>query len=201
MCRRKQVSPGFLFDGIRIWRDILDGQEDFKIDGTNTNYDDAGTGQVSAANLNTLTAGSASNADTLHTHSSLTVDEAQRIEATLENEAAVTTGYAVRYGSVSNQVQHADNGSAAGARVLGVARTGGAISPGTSEIVKHGLCVGALTPHTDSFSVNQYCWLGAAGAIRLYANIPTPGRRIRLGIAKNADDLDVQIMDLGFKRA
>lgn len=153
---------------------------------------------VTAANLDDLTDGS--NADTLHTHTGLSVDEAQRIESTLENEAAVTTGYAVRYGSVSNQIQHADNGSAAGARVLGIARSGGAISPGTSEVVKHGLCVGALTPHADSFAVNDYCWLGAAGAIRLYANIPTPGRRIRLGIAKNADDLDVQIMDLGRRR-
>lgn len=155
---------------------------------------------VTAANLDTLTDGSSG--VTLHTHTPPTsVEEATRVEQTHENQAAVTTGYAVRWGTVSNQIQHADNGTAAGARCIGVARTGGAISPGTSEVVKHGVAVGVLTPHADTFAVNDPAFLGASGAIRLFANVPAPGRIIRLGFAKNADDLDVQIMDLGFKRA
>lgn len=154
---------------------------------------------VTAANLDTLT--DTSNADALHTHSITDVEEADRVEATHENAAAVTTGFAVRWSAVNNQIQHADNSGAANARSIGVARVGGAISPGTSEIVKHGVAVGVLTPHADSFSVNDPVFLGAAGALRLYANIPTPGRIIRMGYAKNAADLDVQIMDLGRKRA
>lgn len=155
---------------------------------------------VTAPNLDTLTDGSSN--VTLHTHAPPTsVEEATRVEDTHENQAAVTTGNAVRWGSVNNQIQHADNSTAVGARVIGVARVGGAISPGTSEIVKHGVCAGCLTPQTDTFAINDEAFLGASGAIRLYANVPKPGRVIRMGYAKNAADLDVQIMDLGRARA
>lgn len=159
----------------------------------------AGT-TVTAANLDTLTDGSSG--VTLHTHTPPTeVEAADRVEDTHTNQAAVTTGFAVRYGSVNNQIQHADNGAAVNARAIGVARVGGAIDPGTSEVVKHGVAVGVLTPHADSFAVNDGAYLGAAGAIRLYSNVPKPGRVIRLGWCKNAADLDVQIMDLGRSRA
>lgn len=155
---------------------------------------------VTAANLDTLTDGSSG--VTLHTHTPPTsVEEAQRVEATHENEAAVTTGFAVRWGNTSNQILMADNAAAANARSIGVARVGGVISPGTSEVAKHGVAVGVLTPHADSFSVNDEVFLGAAGALRLYANVPKPGRIIRMGYAKNANDLDVQIMDLGRRGA
>ena len=155
---------------------------------------------VTAPNLDTLTDGSTN--VTLHTHAPPTsVEEATRVEDTHENQAAVTTGYAVRWGTVNNQIQHADNSTAAGARSIGVARVGGAISPGTSEVVKHGVALGVLTPHTDTFAVNDEAFLGASGALRLYANVPKPGRVIRMGYAKNAADLDVQIMDLGRARA
>jgi len=155
---------------------------------------------VTAPNLDTLTDGSSG--VTLHTHTPPAgVEYADRVEDTHENQAAVTTGYVVRWGTVSNQIQHADNGSAAGARAIGVARVGGAISPGTSEIVKHGVAVGVLTPHADVFAVNDEAFLGASGAIRLYSNVPRPGRIVRLGYCKNAADLDVQIQDLGYARA
>jgi hypothetical protein len=155
---------------------------------------------VTAANLDTLTDGSSG--VTLHTHTPPSgVEYADRVEDTHENQAAVTTGFAVRWGSVNNQIQHADNATAVGARSIGVARVGGAISPGTSDIVKHGVCAGCLTPHADSFSVNDEAFLGASGALRLYTNVPKPGRVIRMGYCKNAADLDVQIMDLGRARA
>lgn len=175
--------------------------QNFKINDVSTVYATPGTGQVTAANLNTLTAGSTTNADALHTHNITDVEEADRVEATHENAAAVTTGYVVRWSATNNQIQHADNSTVVGARAIGVARVGGAISPGTSEIVKHGVAVGVLTPHTDTFAVNDEAFLGASGAMRLYANVPKPGRIIRMGFAKNAADLDVQIMDLGRARA
>lgn len=162
---------------------------------------DVATGAtVTAANLDTLT--DTSNADALHSHTPPAgVEYADRVEDTHVNQAAVTTGFAVRWGSVSNQIQHADNGLAVNARAIGVARVGGAISPGTSDIVKHGVCASCLTPHADVFAVNDEAFLGAAGALRLYANVPRPGRIIRMGYAKNPTDLDVQIMDLGRARA
>lgn len=172
----------------------------FKINDVATVSATPGTGQVTAANLNTLTAGPTTNADSLHTHS-LSATEAERVEATHTNNVAITAGEAVRWSGTNSQITQADNGSVAGARCIGVARVGGAASPGTSEIVKHGVAVGVLTPQTDSFTVNNTCWLGASGDIRLPANIPIPGRLIRLGFAVNADDLDVQIMDLGYRRS
>jgi len=154
---------------------------------------------VTAANLDDLTDGS--NADALHTHNISDVEEADRVEATHTNAVVVATGEAVRWSGTNDQIQAADNGAAATARCIGVARVGGAASPGTSEVVKHGVAVGVLTPQTDVFVVNDEAFLGASGAIRLYANIPKPGRIIRMGFAKNANDLDVQIMDLGRVRA
>lgn len=169
--------------------------QDFKINDVATNYDDAGTGQVTAANLNTLTAGSSSNADSLHTHA-IPAEEAKRIEDTHLNNAAVTAGRVVRWSATNNEVIHADNGSVAGARAIGVARTGGAANPGTSEVVKHGICAGCLT----SATVNIPYFLGTAGALVVFGSIPTPGRVIRMGYASNASDLDVNIQDLGYKR-
>lgn len=166
----------------------------FKVNGT------AVGSTVTAANLDTLTDGSSG--VTLHTHTPpAEVEAADRIEDTHVNQATVTTGFAVRWGSVNNNILMADAVLAVNARAIGVARIGGAIDPGTSEVVKHGLCVGCLTPHADTFAVNSEAFLGIAGALRLFANIPKPGRIIRMGYAANAADLDVQVMDLGRARA
>jgi len=149
---------------------------------------------VTAPNLDTLTDGS--NADALHSHTIPSVDASKRIEDTHLNNAAVTAGRVVRWSSTNNEVIHADNSSTAGARAIGVARTGGEANPGTSNVVKHGICAGCLT----SATVNTPYFLGASGALVLFAAIPTPGRVIRMGIAANAADLDVNIQDLGYKR-
>jgi hypothetical protein len=155
--------------------------------------DSAVTVNVSATNLNTLTAGPTSNADALHTHSGS--DEAKRIEATHLNNATVTAGRAVRWSATANEVIHADNATAAGARTIGVARTGGLVNPGTSEVVKYGVCTGVLS----SATVNTPYFLGTAGALVLLASVPNPGQVVRMGYAVNGTDLDVQIQDYGKK--
>jgi hypothetical protein len=155
--------------------------------------DSAVTVNVSATNLNTLTAGPTSNADALHTHSGS--DEAKRIEATHLNNATVTAGRAVRWSATANEVIHADNATAAGARTIGVARTGGLVNPGTSEVVKYGVCTGVLS----SATVNTTYFLGTAGALVLLASVPNPGQVVRMGYAVNGTDLDVQIQDYGKK--
>lgn len=159
--------------------------------------DVAVSANVTSANLGTLTAGAASNADSLHTHAITAVDEAKRVEDTHVNNTAVTAGRAVRWSSVNNQVIHADNATSANATAIGIARTGGAGDPGTSEIVKHGVCAGALTGAT----VNTPYFLGTAGALVLFASVPKPGRVVRMGFAINATDIDVQIMDFGQRGA
>ncbi len=150
---------------------------------------------VTSANLDTLTDGS--NADALHTHLVAATDEAKRIEDTHTNNTAVTTSRAVRWSATNGEITHADNSTEAGARCIGVARVGGAGSPGTSEVVKQGVCAGCLS----GASVNIPYFLGANGAIVEFASIPVPGRVIRLGFASNTADLDVNIQELGLKRA
>jgi hypothetical protein len=125
------------------------------------------------------------------------VDDAKRVLDTHLNNVAITAGDAVRWSGTANEITQADNSSAAGARAIGVAETGGAANPGTSEVVKHGVCTSVLT----SATVNTPYYLGTSGALVLFGSVPTPGRVIRMGYAKNGTDLDVQIMDLGFRRA
>lgn len=154
--------------------------------------DSAVSANVTATNLDTLTAGSSSNADLLHTH---TVDEARRIEHTHLNNAAVTAGRAVRWSGTANEVIHADNAAAANCRAIGVARTGGAANPGTSEVVKVGVCTAVLSGAT----VNTPYFLGTNGALVLLASVPHPGQVVRMGYAVNGTDLDVAIQDYGKK--
>jgi hypothetical protein len=150
---------------------------------------------VTAANLDTLT--DTSNADALHSHNITAVDEAKRVEDTHVNNVAIATKQVVRWSGVNNEITPADTSSAANARAIGVARVGGAGDPGTSEIVKHGICAGAVVGAT----VNVPYYLGAAGALVLLAAVPKPGRVVRIGYAINGTDLDVQIHDYGLRAA
>lgn len=163
----------------------------FKINGS------AVSANVNASNLGTLTAGSSSNADSLHTHAFTAAEEAQRVENTFVNQSAVTTGKAVRFSSVPNQILTAENDTDVKARVIGVAKVGGGASPGTSDIVSVGPCLSVLSGKT----VNTPIFLGAAGALVEHADIPRPGRIVRLGHMMNATDLFVSIMDLGYRNA
>jgi len=161
--------------------------------------DVAVSANVTAANLNTLTAGPTSNADSLHTHTISAVSSAKKVLDTHLNNAAVTSGRAVRWSAVNNEIQHADNApiaTPANSRTIGVAQTGGGANPGTSDVVKHGICTGCLSGAT----VNTPYFLGTAGALVTFGSIPTPGRVVRMGYAANGSDLDVQVMDLGTKR-
>jgi len=164
--------------------------------------DSAVSANVTATNLNTLTAGPTSNADSLHTHAISAVTAAEKVLDTHLNNSAVTAGRAVRWSGTNNEVQHADNQGgtlaqeAANSRCIGVAQSGGAANPGTSDVVKHGLCTSVLTGKT----VNTPIFLGNTGNLVEWASIPVPGRVIRLGFMANGTDLDVQIMDLGRRR-
>jgi len=148
---------------------------------------------VTAPNFDTLTDGS--NADSLHVHSAAPSTEAERIEDTHTNNATVTARQVVRWSSTANEITPAANAGTVNSRAIGIARTGGAASA-TSEVVKHGVCTGALVGAT----VNIPYFLGAAGALVLMASVPKPGRVVRMGYAVNATDLDVQIMDFGKRR-
>ena len=145
---------------------------------------------VTAANFDTLT--DTSNADALHYHASSPATEAPKIEDTHTNAATVTADQVVRWSATDDKITPALPTSAANARAIGVARTGGA-AEATSEIVKYGICAGAIAAAT----VGTPYFLGTSSALVLLASVPKPGRVVRIGFAANATDLDVQIQDYG----
>lgn len=168
----------------------------FEINGLATSYATPGTGQVTAANLNTLTAGASSNADALHTHALQTVPYAGRIEGSYAVVEAVATGDPVYQSTTNDQVGVSDCGNDAKSRVLGVARTGQSTPGNAASIVTAGPCAGVLTGATAG---TPY-YLAAGGG--LTSTVPGAGRRvIQVGVAKNTTDLFVRIVDYGKKAA
>ena len=167
--------------------------QDFKINDVATNYDDAGTGQVSSANLNTLTAGSTSNADSLHTHSGLSVNEAERIENDINVDAAVAVGDPVYWTSTGDRVSPADAATVATTRPIGVALTAQSTVGDPTNVVSIGKAAGVLSTATPGA---RY-YLAAGGGLTATRPVGTGNRIIQMGFAQNADDLWVEIQDFG----
>jgi hypothetical protein len=148
---------------------------------------------VTAANLDDLTDGS--NADSLHVHTHTGVTDAARVEETILNNASVSAGQVVRWSSTNNEITPAANDSFPNARAIGVARTGGAANPGTSNVVRLGKCAGVLSGAT----VNTPYFLSSTGTLVVYGSLSLPCKVVRMGFAANATDLDVQITDFGWQ--
>ncbi len=163
----------------------------FEIGGTATSQT-PGTGQVTAANLNTLTAGSSSNADALHTHAVASAPYASRVENALAVVEAVAAGDPVYQSATNDQVGKADAGNDAKSRVIGLARTAQSTPGNSAPIVEQGVCASVLTGATP----NTPYYLADGGG--LTTTRPTGGKRVILiGFAKNATDLHVRITDYG----
>lgn len=159
--------------------------------------EDVATGlTVTAPNLDTLTNGS--NADALHTHTGLEVDEAQRIENDIVVNEAIAVGDPVYWSSTADRVEKADAAVTAKSFVFGVARTAQSTVGLTAAVVSIGEAVGVLTGLGATTGQNIY--LAAGGGLSITA--PSAGNRvIRVGIAMNATDLWVDIIDYGKKAA
>lgn len=174
---------------------VLGLPQDFQINGTATHYDDAGVGNVSAANLDTLTAGSSSNADALHTHASSPATEAPKIENTLLVGEAIAVADPVYFTGTANRIGKSDTVDPK-AYVIGVARTAQATPGSSCEVVTAGPCAGVLSGATAG---DRY-YLQDGGGIG--TTIPGGGKRIiQVGIAINGTDLFVRIVDFGKKAA
>jgi hypothetical protein len=155
----------------------------FKINGT------AVGANVTAPNLDTLTGGG--NADALHIHA-----ESARVENSLPVDEAVAVADPVAFSTVNDRVLKARGDSDAKSRVIGLARTAQAVQGNTAEIVTAGIAVGTLTGAT----VNTPYYLGATGGIS--TSMPGAGNRlVQVGVAKNATDLFVRVIDYGKKAA
>ena len=164
----------------------------FEINGIATHYATPGTGQVTAGNLDTLTAGSSSNADSLHTHAVSSAPYALRIENAFAVVEAVAAGDPVYQSATNDQVGKGDAASDAKSRIIGIARTAQSTPGNTAPIVEQGPCTSVLTGAT----ANTPYYLASGGG--LTTTRPTGGKRVILiGFAKNATDLHVRITDYG----
>jgi hypothetical protein len=172
---------------------VLGVPSNFTINGVATNFANPGTGQVTAPNLDTLTAGSSSNADSLHTHAAAPATEAEKVEKDMGCAGGTVAIGDPVYISAANKVDEADTTDAK-AKVIGVARTNPAAN--IVPVVVAGVCDGILSSATAG--VPYYLQDGGG----LGTGLPGAARRvIQCGIAWNSTDLFVRILDFGKKAA
>lgn len=161
----------------------------FEVNGVATGND------VTAANLDTLT--NTSNADALHTHASAVATEAPKIENTLTTATDATADGDPVYQNGNDTVGKATAADTAKARIVGVIRTGSGAAGATPDVTSVGPCAGVLAAAT----FNTPYYVGDAGGLDTFGNISAGNRVVRMGFAKNATDLWVDIADLGRKAA
>ena len=168
----------------------------FTINGTATDYATPGTGQVTATNLNTLTAGSSSNADALHTHSLPTVPYAGRIQNSYPAFEAISAGDPVYQTTTNDQVGRGDAAATVKSRILGLALTSQSTPGDPVPVVSSGMVASVLV---GAIAGTPY-YLAVGGGFT--STLPGAGNRvIEVGVAKNATDLFVRILDYGKKAA
>jgi hypothetical protein len=184
-------------DGSGAGLSVIGVPDLFKIGSTNTSQT-PGTGQVTAANLNTLTAGSGSNADALHTHASSAATEAPVTGYGCLAGEALLVGDPVYKNTTNNQVMKGDTDTDTKCAVVGIARTAQPSIGGNVKVDEVGLSLGVLTG--KGFTAGQRIYLATNGGLSSAA--PGNGKRvIEMGFAKNADDLILRIIDRGRKAA
>jgi hypothetical protein len=150
---------------------------------------------VTAGNVNTLVAGASSIADTLHQHQN--VLSAKGLIDTVTNGAtALAAGDPWTWGSTSNTIVRSDaTGGSGTALCRGVALTAIAAN-GTGQVVRQGVAAGVLSGATPGAPY----FLAPGGG--LTATIPGSGYSVvRLGLAVNATDLDVNPQTLLVRNA
>lgn len=172
----------------------------FEINTVATVYATPGTGQVTAGNLNTLTAGPTSNADSLHTHASAPATEAPLLETDwLAGTAGVTQYYPVYVAPnpAINAVLNGDTDTDVKCAVIGIA-TSTQTSGNPVAIDSAGLKAGALTGL--GFLAGDRIYLKTGGG--LHNAPPGAGKRVvEIGFAKNSTDLFIKIVDRGRRAA
>lgn len=157
-----------------------------------------GTGVVTATNLNTLTAGTTSNADALHTHSALAAASAPILSSVMSaTGGTVAVKDPVYITGTSNVVDEGRADTDAKSRVIGVAQSNP--SGDNYNIVFAGKAAGVVTGLSGA-AAGVPVYLGTAGGM----STALPGasnRVILIGYCLDADDLFVRITDYGKKAA
>lgn len=154
----------------------------------------ATSANVTAANLGTLTAGAASNADALHTHTAAIVAGAGTVQNVHTSVDALNAGDPVAMSTTNNQVYKARSDNTAKSRVVGVNKNASVSAAGSCTHFSCGPNPGVLTAATAG---TPY-YLASTGGMT--TTVPAAGsglRVIELGTAINATDLFVRIVDMG----
>jgi len=169
----------------------------FTIGGTATSQT-PGTGQVTATNLNTLTAGSSSNADTLHTHTAIAATSAPILQAVMDGTGgSIAVKDPVYITGTSNLVAKAQASVDASARVIGIAQ---ANPSGSNFMVVYAGKAAGVVSGLSGAGAGVPVYLATTGG--LSTALPGASNRvIQVGICLSADDLFVRIMDYGKKAA
>lgn len=143
---------------------------------------------VTAPNLDTLTGGAG--ADALHYHA------ASKISVNVDEAVAVADPLVA--GTTNDRVQKALANTDAKSYVLGIAETAQGSVGSATRMVMRGPAAGVLTGAT----IGDRYYLAAAGGLTAANTPPGAGNRVILmGVAKNATDLWVNILDYGKKAA
>lgn len=148
----------------------------------------ATSANVTSANLGTLTAGSTSDAGTLHKHSD--------VISTVAVSEAVAVGDPGYWSATNDQMGKGDCTLDAKSRIKGVFKTAQATPGSNAQFVASGVVPSALTGATAGAPY----YLAAGGGVTATAPTGSGNRVIEVGIAKNATDLFVAVIDYG-KRA
>ena len=153
----------------------------------------ATSANVTAANLNTLTAGPSSNADGLHTHSTADADTLR--EDLLVNEA-IAVGDPVDWSTTNDRLQQSRASTTARWDVFGVAITAQPTPGSSATIVRRGVATGVLVGASagDRYYVNN-----GGGLLLGFAGVSSGNAIIFVGTAKNATDLEVHPQFIGTK--
>lgn len=148
---------------------------------------------VTAPNLATLTAGASSNADTLHSHSSVPTTKGIS-ETFMLTTGAVTEVGAALYFTTADQLAVGNSDSRTRDNIIGLA-TSAVTGPYPVTVISAGIFPNCLT---NAVPGRAY-FMGPNGTPVLASALTPRSRAVRLGYAKNSTDLYVQIQDLGVK--
>jgi hypothetical protein len=149
---------------------------------------------VTAANLGTLTAGVASNADALHTHTALTVTGANSVQHVYTSVDALSSGDPVSWSTTNNQVNKARSDTDAKSRVVGVNKNAAVGAAGSCTFFSHGPNPGVLVA---AVAGTAYYLASTGGLTTTYPASGANLRVIEVGVALNTTDLFVRILDWG----
>jgi hypothetical protein len=143
---------------------------------------------VTAANLNTLTAGSSSNADSLHTHPALGAAGVVKAEYTANENLAL--GDPIEWGGAVDEIRKCQASDVAKVDCIGVVEEAlGIAAAGTGTVVLLGPAVGVISGATVG---DRYYVGNSGGLVSGFGGISAGNHVILVGTAKNATDLHVQ---------